>query len=111
MCVYNYIDYKPVGYTESYWNMYLNQAGSINYLVGYMLHCSDDVYGNPLYKNNIEVVEFELLTEFIVGTEVRRKFRMREQLVLNIEYAIYKDSERSDKRLSHKSTFVCRDQV
>ena len=28
MCVFNYIDYSPVGYSESYWNMYLDQIGS-----------------------------------------------------------------------------------
>ena len=47
------------------------------------------MYSNPLYAHKIEVAEFELLAEFTVGEEVRRKFRIVEQIRLDIEYAIY----------------------
>ena len=69
------------------------------------------MYSNPLYTHKIEVAEFELLTEFTVGEEVRRKFRMVEQLNLDIEYAIYRDAVRTDKRYSHVITFICRGQA
>ena len=69
------------------------------------------MYSNPLYAHKIEVAEFELLAEFAVGEEVRRKFRIVEQLKLDIEYSIYQNAIRTDKRLSHTSTFICGNQV